>query len=48
MGYLMLLHPLTNFEIQRYYQNELTFNGAFSRNNLAKTIKDGKGIRNKP
>ena len=28
----MLLHPLTNFEIQRYYQNEPKFNGTYSRN----------------
>ena len=24
-------HPLTNFEIQKHYQNELRFNGVFSR-----------------
>ena len=30
----MLPHPLTNFWIQRYYQNESSFNGAYSRNNL--------------
>ena len=41
MGYLMPFHPLTNFEIQRYYQNELRFNGVFSRNNFPKKIKDG-------
>ena len=34
-------HPLTNFDMQRYYQNEPKFNGVFSRNNLPKTIKDG-------
>ena len=28
------MHPLTNFEIQEYYQNEPRFNGAFSRDNL--------------
>ena len=33
-------HPLTNFEIQKYYQNEPRFNGIFSRDNLQK-IKDG-------
>ena len=33
-------HPLTNFEIQKYYQNEPRFNGVFSRNNLPKKIKD--------
>ena len=27
-------HPLTNFEIQEYYQNEPRFNGVFSRVNL--------------
>ena len=30
-------HPLTNFEIQKYYQNKPTFNGVYSRNNLPKT-----------
>ena len=39
-------HPLTNFEIQRYCQNEPRFNGVFSRNNLAKTIKDGAYVIN--
>ena len=38
-GFLMLPHPLTNFEIQKYYQNESKFNGVYSRNNLPK-IKD--------
>ena len=33
-------HPLTNFEIQKYYKNEPRFNGVFSRNNLPKKIKD--------
>ena len=41
MGFLMPPHPLTNFEIQRYYQNEPRFNVVFSRNDLPKTIKDG-------
>ena len=27
-------HPLTNFEIQEYYQNEPRFNGVFSRDNI--------------
>ena len=36
MGLLMLPHPLTNFEIQKYYKNEPRFNGVFSRNNLPK------------
>ena len=37
----MVPHPLTNFEIQSYYQNEPRFNGVFSRNNLPKKRKDG-------
>ena len=40
MVFLMLPHPLTNFEIQHYYKNEPRFNGVFSRNNLLKKIKD--------
>ena len=46
MGFLMLPHPLTNIEIQKYYKNESRFNGAFSRNNLFKKIKDGAYIIN--
>ena len=38
-------HPLTNFEIQKYYQNEPKFNGVYSRDNLAKT-KDGAYVIN--
>ena len=30
----LLAHPLTNFEIQEYYQNQPRFNGVFSRDNL--------------
>ena len=36
----MLPHPLTNFKIQWYYENEAEFNGVCSRNNLPK-IKEG-------
>ena len=39
-------HPLTNFEIQKYYKNEPRFNSVFSRNNLPKKIKDGAYIIN--
>ena len=39
-------HPLINFEIQKYYQNEARFNGAYSRNNQAKKIEDGAYIIN--
>ena len=38
-------HPLTNFEIQKYYKNEPRFNGVYSRDNLSK-IKDGAYIIN--
>ena len=41
----MLPHRLTNFEIQKYYENEPKFNGVYSRNNLFK-IKDGAYIIN--
>ena len=38
-------HPLTNFEIQKYYQNEPRFNGLYSRYNLPK-LKDGADVIN--
>ena len=38
-------HPLTNFEIQKYYENKPGFNGVYSRNSLSK-IKDGAYITN--
>ena len=41
----MLSHSLTNFEIQKYYQDEPNFNGVCSRNNLP-TIKDGAYVMN--
>ena len=46
MGFLMPPYPLTNFEIQKYYQNEPRFNGVYSRNNLPKNIKGGAYIIN--
>ena len=39
-------HPLTNLEIQEYYQNESRFNGVFSRDNLHNTIKNGAYVIN--
>ena len=39
-------HPLTNFEIQKYYQNESKFNGVFSRDNLPNKIKGGTYVIN--
>ena len=34
-------HPLTNFEIKDYYENEPRFNGVYSIDNLPKIIKNG-------
>ena len=42
----MPLHPLTIFEIQKYYQNETIFNGGYSGDNLPKRIKDGAHVLN--
>ena len=41
MGFLIPPHPLTSFEMQKYFKNEPRFNGISSRNNLPKKIKDG-------
>ena len=38
-------YPLTNFEIQNYYQNEPRFNEIYSRDNPHK-IKDGAYVIN--
>ena len=38
-------HPLTNFEIQKYYQNNPRFNGAYSTDHLPE-IKDGAYVIN--
>ena len=38
-------YSLTNFEIQKYYQNEARFNGVYSRDNFEK-IKDGAYLIN--
>ena len=47
MGFLMPPHPLTKFEIEKYYQNEPRYNAVYSRNNLpGKNIE--WGLCNKP
>ena len=38
-------HPLTSFEIQKYYKNKPRSNGVYSRDNLRK-IKDGAYVVN--
>ena len=42
----MLPHPLTNFEIQKYYEHEARFNSVYSRDNLPYKIEDGAYIIN--
>ena len=44
--FLIPPHPLTNFEIQKFYQNEPRFNGVYSRDNLPNKIKDGTYVIN--
>ena len=39
-------HPLTNFQIQLYYQNEPRFNGIYSRDNLSNKVDYGAYIIN--
>ena len=39
-------HPLTNFEIIKYYENESRFNGVYSGDNLPNKIKDGTYVIN--
>ena len=39
-------HPLKNFEIQKYYENEPRFHCVFSRDNLPKTINNGAYVIN--
>ena len=46
MEFLMLPHPLANFKIQKYYENEPRFNGVYSRNNLPEKKKDGAFVIN--
>ena len=42
----MPTHPLTNFEMQKYYENEPRFIGVFSRGNMPKKIKNGAYVIN--
>ena len=41
-----MLHPLTNFEIQEYYQNKPRFNGDFSRDNLPNNSNNNNNNNN--
>ena len=42
----MTPHPLINFEVQIYYQNEPRFIGVYGRDNLPDKIKDGAYVIN--
>ena len=42
----MLPHPLTNFEIMKYYEDKPKFNGVYSGDNLPNKIKDGAYVIN--
>ena len=42
----MTPHPLTEFEIQVYYEHEPRFIGAYSRDNLPDKIRDGAYVVN--
>ena len=44
-GIYIPLHPLAYFKIHKYCQNEPTFNGVYSRNNVLK-IKNGEYVIN--
>ena len=46
MGFLMPPHPLINFKMQNYYENEPRLKGVYSRNNLPEKIKDGAYVIN--
>ena len=39
--FLIPLYPLTNIEMQKYYQHEPRFNRVYSRDNLSRNIKHG-------
>ena len=39
-------HPLINFKMQNYYENEPRLKGVYSRNNLREKIKDGAYVIN--
>ena len=46
MGFLMPPHPLTNFEIQKLYQNEPRFNGGYSIDNPPEKVTNGAYVIN--
>ena len=45
-GFLILPNPLSNFEMQKYYQNEPRFNCVYSRDILRDKKNDGAYVIN--
>ena len=45
-GFLVPPHPLTNFEMRKYYQDKPRFNEVYLRDNLPNKIKDGAYVIN--
>ena len=45
-GFLIPPHPLTNFEVQKYYQYKPRFNGVYSKDNLPNKIKNDAYVIN--
>ena len=39
-------HPITNFEIMKYYEKESRFNSVYSRDNFPNKIKNGADVIN--
>ena len=46
LGFLMPPHPLANFEIQKYYQNEARLMELIQKTICLKKIKDGAYLIN--
>ena len=45
--FLVPVHPLNNIEITDYFNYELRFNGAFSRNNIPRIKAYGSSVYHK-
>ena len=46
IGIFNTAYPLTNFEIMKYYKNDVKPNDVYSRDNLPNKIKDGAYVIN--
>ena len=45
-GFLIFLHALTNFQIEKHYNNKTKFKGTYLQNNLTSTMNDQAYIVN--